>query len=171
MSDKAPLRYKPVGYDCGMEAAHEGNWITIADHTAEVAKLRAERDEARDWLAKANNEFGSQTWSWPNLWQRIAQLKELSNERWKRAVSAEAELAALRKAADALAMNLEAWEVIAHHCTISDGVCCCGEDMKKHSDPMYCGHAPVDHGGYQASLHMKEAEAALAAYRATKEGT
>jgi hypothetical protein len=69
----------------------------------EVAKLRAERDEARDWLAKANNEFGSQTWSWPNLWQRIAQLKELSNERWKRAVSAEDELAALRKAAGALA--------------------------------------------------------------------
>ena len=73
--------------------------------TAERAKatLRAERDQARDWLEKANNEFGSQTWSWPNLWQRIAQLKELSNSRWQSLNDAATDVATLRASeADAI---------------------------------------------------------------------
>ncbi len=27
---------------------------------------------------------------------------------------------------------------------VSSGVCCCGESMNGHSDPMNCGHTPVD---------------------------
>ena len=27
---------------------------------------------------------------------------------------------------------------------VSSGVCCCGDDMTKHPDPMWCGHNPVD---------------------------
>lgn len=57
-----------------------------------LATVTAERDEARAHLSAANNEFGSATWSWPDLWRRIAQLKELSNERWQRAEAAEAAL-------------------------------------------------------------------------------
>ena len=60
---------------------------------AKVAELTAERDDARTWLGAANNEFGSAAWNWPDLWRRIAQLKELANERWQRAESAEAKLA------------------------------------------------------------------------------
>ena len=60
-------------------------------------KAEAERDQARGWLGAANNEFGSAAWDWPDLWRRIAQLKELSNERWKRAETAEAQLAEAQK--------------------------------------------------------------------------
>lgn len=27
---------------------------------------------------------------------------------------------------------------------VSSGVCCCGDDMAKHANPMHCGHNPVD---------------------------
>ena len=62
---------------------------------AKVAELTRERDEARTWLGAANNEFGSAAWNWPDLWRRIAQLKELANERWQRAEAAEAKVARL----------------------------------------------------------------------------
>lgn len=48
MADRAPGRYKPVGYDCGMEAARDGNWISYFDHTAKVAALRKAADALAD---------------------------------------------------------------------------------------------------------------------------
>jgi hypothetical protein len=50
---------------------------------------------------------------------------------------------------------LEAWLELSGHCSIEEGVCCCGEDMENHSNPMNCGHSPVDHGAYVAS-HLVE---------------
>lgn len=52
-------------------------------------------------------------------------------------------------------------EAIFTHCTVSDGVCCCGDSMENHSDPMWCGHSPVDHGGYVADGWLAEARATL----------
>lgn len=43
----------------------------------------------------------------------------------------------------------------------STGCCCCGEDMERHSDPMYCGHSPVDQGEYIAAGVIEEARALL----------
>jgi len=42
----------------------------------EIERLRAE-------LANVNNEFGSQTADWPDAWQRVADLKQLANDRWR----------------------------------------------------------------------------------------
>lgn len=61
---------------------------------AYITDLEARLAAAEAELAAANNEFGSETASWPGLWKRIAQLKELSNERWQRAEAAEAGQAA-----------------------------------------------------------------------------
>lgn len=36
------------------------------------------------------------------------------------------------------------------HCSVTDGVCCCGDTMEGHSHPMSAGHGPVDHGSYMA---------------------
>ena len=36
------------------------------------------------------------------------------------------------------------------HCSVTDGVCCCGDNMEGHSHPMSAGHGPVDHGSYMA---------------------
>ena len=56
---------------------------------------------------------------------------------------------------------LEAWVELAAHCSIEDGVCCCGEDMENHSNPMDCGHLPVDHGDYVARQLVEDTRAAL----------
>lgn len=46
------------------------------------------------------------------------------------------------------------------HCSVTDGVCCCGDNMEGHSHPMSAGHRPVDHGSYMADQWL-EAYAAL----------
>ncbi len=72
----------------------------------------------------------------------------------------EALTAKLAKAVEAL----EAWVELAEHCSIEDGVCCCGDNMEGHSDPMNCGHSPVDHGAYIARQLEESTRAALAAF-------
>jgi hypothetical protein len=46
---------------------------------------------------------------------------------------------------------------------VSSGVCCCGDDMEKHADPMSCGHAPVDQWDHSLSQWLKEIDPLLAA--------
>ena len=57
---------------------------------------------------------------------------------------------------------LEAWVNVATHCTIEDGVCCCGDNMDTHAEPMDCGHSPVDHGAHIAMGLAEETETTLA---------
>lgn len=57
---------------------------------------------------------------------------------------------------------LEAWVNVAAHCTIEEGVCCCGFDMASHGNPLDHNHMPVDHGAYVAGRLMKETSATLA---------
>jgi hypothetical protein len=67
--------------------------------------------------------------------------------------------AKLAKAVDLL----EAWINVATHCTIEEGVCCCGENMdSSHPNPMHCGHSPVDHGAYVAMNLLEETDTTLA---------
>jgi len=65
-----------------------------------------------------------------------------------------AENTQLREALEACIASIE-------HADMSEGCCCCGEDMLNHSSPMDCGHAPVDIGEYYASLALEKARAAL----------
>ena len=91
------------GYDLGQQGkclralAPIDGLALVQELRDRAEKAEAERDQARGWLGAANNEFGSAAWDWPDLWRRIAQLKELSNERWKRAETAEAQLAEAQK--------------------------------------------------------------------------
>ena len=50
---------------------------------------------------------------------------------------------------------------IIEHCDVTEGVCCCGDNMDTHAEPMSCGHSPVDHGSYTASQWLDEARDAL----------
>lgn len=43
---------------------------------------------------------------------------------------------------------------------VSSGVCCCGDDMEKHTDPMSCGHSPVDQWNYSLSSWLRQIAAA-----------
>ena len=51
-------------------------WDLLVEAADEIERLRAE-------LANVNNEFGSQTADWPDAWQRVADLKQLANDRWR----------------------------------------------------------------------------------------
>lgn len=58
------------------------------------------------------------------------------------------------------------------NCTLDSGCCHCGEEMNKHSEPMNCGHTPVDMGWTAADEWIKQAQAALAKLELSKkEGT
>jgi hypothetical protein len=86
---------------------------------------------------------------------------EVSQSNYQRAKAAEAKLAQAVE-------RLEAWVKLADHCSIEDGVCCCGEDMEGHSNPMNCGHSPVDHGAYIARQLEESTRATLATLKGDK---
>jgi hypothetical protein len=47
---------------------------------------------------------------------------------------------------------------------VSSGVCCCGDDMQRHGNPMDCGHSPVDEWDYSVQCwaeQIAKADAAL----------
>lgn len=56
---------------------------------------------------------------------------------------------------------LRSWLGIAQHCSITDGMCCCGDNMAGHYDAMQCGHMATDHGEYVTSLLVEETNALL----------
>jgi len=55
--------------------------------------------------------------------------------------------------------SLEHMCAIIEHCSVTEGVCCCGDSMDNHS--MFSGHGPVDHGSYVAEQALIEARAIL----------
>jgi hypothetical protein len=67
--------------------------------------------------------------------------------------------------ADDLLAALEGALASLEHADLADGVCCCGDNMEGHSDPMSCGHAPVDMGDYYGSRAITAARAAIAKAR------
>lgn len=123
--------YEPLGHD-GWEAAD----LITALLTANAA-LRAERDA---WQTRAMEQMNRAT--------------KASQEAAAAIVDLEAEVEKLRTL-------LEGWLQLASHCDISEGVCCCGESMEGHSNPMDCGHTPLDHGTYIAVQLGKETRAAI----------
>lgn len=48
----APIRYKVVGYDCGMEPARDGAYISFAEHERVVV----ERDRLREALSAVKED-------------------------------------------------------------------------------------------------------------------
>lgn len=48
----APIRYKPVGYDHGMEPAHDGPYILAAEHERLMAEARNKALEEAANVAK-----------------------------------------------------------------------------------------------------------------------
>ena len=48
------------------------------------------------------------------------------------------------------------------NCSVTSGVCCCGEEIDRHSRAMDCGHTPVDSGAYYAQSLFKDVTAAIA---------
>lgn len=76
-------------------------------------------------------------------------------------LSADANARRIARLPDLEAAFLEAVELlknamsIVENCTIEDGVCCCGDDMRRHAEPMHSGHSPIDRGAYVADEFYK----------------
>lgn len=64
---------------------------------------------------------------------------------------------------------LNFYQTIFEQCDITTGVCCCGENMETHSEPMDCGHTPVDQGVYSAHNHYKHVKELLLELENTNE--
>lgn len=45
---------------------------------------------------------------------------------------------------------------LIEHAPVSSGVCCCGDSMDSHQDPMVCGHSPVDQWDWAVFGLLKE---------------
>jgi hypothetical protein len=114
---------------------------TAPEAADRIEALTKERDEADD-LTKAAFADGASN----NI--RLAETSY--RVKWLEAKLAECE-ARLSKAVELL----EAWGDVAVHCSIEEGVCCCGDNMENHTNPMDCGHTPLDHGTYIAG-HLEE---------------
>lgn len=106
-----------------------------------LSTLAGERDEAWDIIEK---ERGT-----------VAMLSADAGAWHRRATTAEAKVVAMRElvgGAQGILMN----------CDVETGICCCGDAMENHGNPMDCGHSPVDHGSYSAQQWLEAANAALA---------
>ena len=96
-----------------------------------------------------------------NAMQALASMGQ-AQEAYEAQLEAEAELAAAQQREAALTKALEACVASLERVDTAEGVCCCGDSMDRHSDPMSCGHSPVDMGDYYAGQALESARAALA---------
>lgn len=78
------------------------------------------------------------------------------------------DLADVRKAVAELIEAHKRLLAMAERLDIAEGVCCCGDDMDRHPEPMSCGHSPVDAGHYHHGATIEESRRALARIGETK---
>ena len=97
----------------------------------------------------------------PEALQRIADLEAMHERGTIRRGHIDEMLSELRRLHAELLEIAKSVEGMVSNCDISSGVCCCGDSMEKHQDPMYCGHSPVDSGVYAADSLLKKARAAI----------
>lgn len=80
--------------------------------------------------------------------------KELAATTRASLADAQAEIARLRGALGR-AVNF------VQHAQVSSGVCCCGDSLIGHADPMDCGHSPRDTWDYASDRFINEMQALL----------
>ena len=73
---------------------------------------------------------------------------------------AEAERDAAVARAEAAEALVEWAESIFTSCEVTNGCCCCGDEMSSHSAPMSSGHTPVDMGAFAVQQWMEARAAA-----------
>lgn len=66
-------------------------------------------------------------------------------------------LAAERERQEALEAHVEQLKPALESFSMGHGVCCCGDNMNLHANPMDCGHMPVDSGWYAIEMYMRAA--------------
>ena len=152
--------------------------------TSEILKRAAEAQTESKAYFEANGIVVTDPGLVPELIVEIARLTaraeaaemETMEQARLLGMGAERELALMAKAdrwermADRLAEAVIGAQQIVLHCEITDGSCCCGEEMVRHSNPINCGHQPIDHGQYQADKWLEGSVDLIAAHAAMKEG-
>jgi hypothetical protein len=73
---------------------------------------------------------------------------------------------ALKNICTDLILALEGCLASLERADCAENVCCCGDDMARHSDPMHAGHVPTDMGVYYASQAAENARATISASKA-----
>lgn len=117
-----------------------------------IANLEAERDalaqRCRE-LEEERNHFANQAQKFYNerdtLRADVEQARQTA-EYWK----------AEHLAGNAAIEKLRQFVEFVRHAPVSSGVCCCGDNMASHPDPMCSGHTPVDEWDHALSGWLKE---------------
>lgn len=68
------------------------------------------------------------------------------------------EAAELRQQLAAAQAREQQLRKLIEHAPVSSGVCCCGDSMDRHPDPMVCGHSPVDQWDWAVLSLLKETQ-------------
>lgn len=157
--------------NCGMSAgSHCKTSAQAADDALERAAQRlADRSVLRACTTTGGPNHEGQRWihktDYDDLRQRaddlLAAIRALKSAPKPTPLAAALAVPEVR----ALVTELEGWLNIAANCEITSGVCCCGENMESHQDPMVCQHTPTDHGSYVASQMTASTTAVLAKMR------
>lgn len=71
---------------------------------------------------------------------------------------ARAEIERLRAELDVLMTKYNAIVDLVCTAPVSSGVCCCGDSMDNHPNPMNCGHSPLDMWDNAVANLLKEAK-------------
>ncbi len=86
---------------------------------------------------------------------RIAELEVDNKKAWGTGGEMAERLAAVLNERNELAAAVEqykkildGWVSLAENANIESGICCCGDNMEGHANPMSCGHSPTDSGAY-----------------------
>jgi hypothetical protein len=130
-------------------------------HTALVRVKPLEWEERRTPL-------GLVWWSAPNPLGALPFEARTENEKAVHQANLERRILYAIEPSPSLPILVEALEGLldtVSRLDICEGVCCCGDDMERHSDPMSCGHVPVDAGEYYHGKTIELARAALASIK------
>lgn len=82
------------------------------------------------------------------FWGELSQREAIANARL---IAAAPDLLAIAEGVLGMLQN----------CSVTSGVCCCGEEIDRHSRAMDCGHTPVDSGAYYAKALFEDVTAAI----------
>lgn len=121
-------------------------WIDVDAQTYQDAGLYAEY--GRRVLYTADQVLAARK----DLEQEVERLKV---ERDNHQLDINAELRQQLAAAQAREQQLRK---LLEHAPVSSGVCCCGDSMDSHPDPMVCGHSPVDQWDWAVWSLLKETQ-------------
>ena len=155
LGGRRPKRYPTIeAARAAAQADYAARILAALEDTGEPALRaraeKAEQDRVAEWNRRRDADASR------DVARAVCEtMRAERDDALTRLAAAEGRVAALTGALEACVASLE-------RANTAEGVCCCGDSMDRHPNPMNCGHSPVDIGDYYAGRALEAANAALA---------